>query len=201
MSERPTDLELLRLREAQFTGGSAFDTGDPRQSPKILAERTGIGLVYLLEPSLEFRSPVAIERSDGAAPTWLREANPGNWKPVEWHELLDGQLGPWAIAVVGQQVLAICHTPIPMTEFAAEAGVWTEPRFRRQGHAVASTAAWAGVLRASERHLFYRVELDNPASMGVAERLGARLIGWTWDSPDKDKPTPNHVHPLCSLRR
>lgn len=201
MSDRPTDYELLRLREAMFAGGNAFDTGDPRQTPDRIGNRTGIHLVYLIDPDVRFGSKAAIEVSNGDVPAWLRGANPGAWEPVEWDELLDGRLGPWAMVVEGEQVLSICHTPVGMTAQAAEAGVRTEPQFRGRGHAAAATAAWAEVLRPSGRHLFYSASLDNPSSLRVVERLGARLIGWTWDTEEgRDGHADADVHPLSSLR-
>jgi hypothetical protein len=155
------------------------------------------GPSYLIEqlppPDPSFR----IERSD-TPPATLRDANPGNWEPVEWTELLDGQLGPWTMALDGHRVVSICHTPGPVTARAAECGVWTDPAFRGRGYAAATTAAWAALLRPSGRHLFYSTDADNRSSQNVARRLGLRLIGWKWSLGEHG--ASSRVHPLCSLR-
>lgn len=155
-------------------------------------------------------STARIIRSDrldavGAAlPAWLRAANPGNWEPVEWDELLDGRLGPWTMVLDGQDgevVTSICHTPGPLAPRAAECGVWTRPGWRGLGHAAATAAAWAEILRPSGRTLFYSTDADNRSSQRVAARLGLRPIGWTWRLAPPPDPAALSVHPLCSLRR
>jgi hypothetical protein len=137
--------------------------------------------------------------SDTADLDRLRGANPGNWHPVEWGELLDGRLGPWAIVVHEGQAVSICHTPGPMTERAAECGVWTAPPFRSRGYAAATAAAWVPLVRSAARHLFYSTDADNRASQRVAARLGLDEIGWTWQL-HRPLPQPaDEVHPLSSL--
>ena len=150
-------------------------------------------------------SSARIERSDRAdrtnASSWeaLRGGNPGNWHPVEWDELLEGRLGPWAIATEGEIVVSICHTPGPVTARKAECGVWTHPAFRGRGHAAAVTAAWAEIMRPSGRYLFYSTDAENLSSQRVARRLRLEPVGWTWRlalaREDRDQ-----VHPLSVLR-
>jgi GNAT superfamily N-acetyltransferase len=134
----------------------------------------------------------------------LRAANPGNWEPLEWDELLDGRLGPWTMALDGDGdgavVASICHTPGPLAPRAAECGVWTRPECRGRGHAAATAAAWAEVLRPSGRTLFYSTDADNRSSQRVASRLGLRPIGWTWRLAPPPDPDASSLHPLCSLR-
>lgn len=137
------------------------------------------GPSYLVPKNVAFRSEVTLVRSDSPDVAPLRGANPGNWQPQEWEQLLDGQLGPWAMATHDGAVISICHTP-RYSPRAAEAGTWTRPDFRGQGHAAATTAAWAALLRPSGRHLFYSTSSTNLSSQRVATRLGLRPIGWLW---------------------
>lgn len=139
------------------------------------------GPSYLIPPATAFKSTAEIQRSDGGHGEVLRDRNPerANWGAEEWSLLLDGRLGPWAIATIGGQIIAICHTA-RLSDRGAEAGVWTDPDFRGQGHAAAVTAAWASLLAPSGRHLFYSTSADNFSSQHVAARLDLRRIGWTW---------------------
>jgi hypothetical protein len=165
------------------------------------------GPSYLIEEGTRFPSAVTIHLSDGGPAEPLRAANPGNWHPVEWDELLDGRLGPWAMAYQDGAVVSICHTPVPMRPRAAECGVWTAPAHRGRGYAAAVTAAWADLLRPSGRHLFYSTDAGNHSSQQVARRLGLRPLGWTWclgryrPDSDGDGDGDPRLHPLCSLRR
>jgi len=163
-------------------------------------QRSG-GPSYVIPPDARFDCDVAIERSDGTGADRLRGANPGNWHPVEWDELLDGRLGPWAIVVQGDQAISICHTPGPLTERAAECGVWTEPRFRGRGYAAATAAAWVALVRSPARTLFYSTDTDNQSSQRVARRLGLRAFGWTWRLRRARGDDGVRLHPLCSLYR
>jgi hypothetical protein len=63
---------------------------------------------------------------------------------------------------------------------AGEAGVWTHPDFRGQGHAAATTAEWAALMRPTDRLLFYSTSRTNRASQRVAAHLGLRRIGFLW---------------------
>lgn len=159
------------------------------------------GPSYVFPPDARFASSVAVERSDGSSVAHLRNANPGNWHPVEWDELLDGRLGPWALVVDGGRAISICHTPRPLTERAAECGVWTDPPLRGRGHAAATASAWIALVRAPQRHLFYSTDADNRSSQRVAERLQLREIGWTWRLHRAPRDPGQHLHPLCSLGR
>jgi hypothetical protein len=99
----------------------------------------GSGPSYLIEPGVSFRTRAELIRSDTGDQTQLPAANPGNWGAGEWQELLDGHLGPWVMARHRERVISICHTAVANAS-AAEAGVWTHPEFRGQGHAAAATA-------------------------------------------------------------
>ncbi len=140
---------------------------------------TSSGPSYLIPETISFEPSVALVRSDTRGAPSLRAANPGNWEPDEWAQLLDGQLGPWVMAVRDGQVISICHTPVSRAR-GAEAGVWTRPEFRGQGHAAAVTAAWAALMRPTGRHLFYSIARGNVSSQRVAARLRLRPIGWLW---------------------
>lgn len=196
---------------------AAFDLGgapgDPVAPPpalgpcyRILA-RGGRALDGRAGPSFVFPGDTRfacdpdIVRCDAPIPDAVRRGNPGNWHPVEWDELVHGALGPWTMALAGDRVVSICHTPGPLRARGAECGVWTAPDFRGRGHASAVTAAWAAILQPSGRFLFYSTDADNRSSQQVARRLALRPLGWTWRLALAVDPDPVAVHPLCSLRR
>jgi RimJ/RimL family protein N-acetyltransferase len=190
------------LRAIFQAAGPAQDPAQPPPALEPCARLLGAGLSRSAGPSFLIegtppQSPFHLIRSDASARDRLREANPGNWHPVEWGELLQGRLGPWVMAIEGDLVVSICHTPTPVTARAAECGVWTLPGFRGRGYAAAVTAEWAALLRPSGRNLFYSTDGDNRASQAVTRRLNLRLLGWTWRLA-RPRPTRT-VHPLCSL--
>ena len=195
-SERAADLELLEIRAEAFE--APHDHAAVEDDPDVPSEAS---LVYLVDHEVQVASDADMQRSDAPLPAWMGDANPGNWHPIEWAELLEGRLGPWAMASEGERVVSICHTPVPMTVRAAEVGVWTDPEFRGQGHAAAVTAQWAAILRPSGRYLFYSTGADNLSSQRVAGRLEARLLGRTWQLGRAEAAPAGQVHPLCSLRR
>jgi len=184
-SEPPAVLE--RCRRILEAGGIALEqTGGPH---------------FAIPDDAQFPSDARIERSDGPPCAALRTANPGNWHPVEWHELLDGRLGPWTMALDADRVVSICHTPGPITARGAECGVWTQPGFRGRGLAAAVTAAWAAMMRPSGRPLFYSTDAGNRSSQNVARRLRLRPLGWIWHLRAVREPAGDRAHPLCSLYR
>lgn len=187
------------VRELQTAFGGHRVGGDPtvepsalRQLKEILEERVGPraqrgGPYYVVPRGCTFASRARIETSVAEPSPLLRTANPGNWEAEEWDDLLDSKVhGPWAMAVVDDRVVSICHTPIAMSAEAAECGAWTDPAYRGRGYAAATVAAWASILEPTGRELFYSTDADNLSSQRVAERLGLRLIGWTWN-----------LEPLC----
>jgi RimJ/RimL family protein N-acetyltransferase len=139
------------------------------------------GPYYLIEPHIRMETRTRIVRSDTSPGERPRHLNPGNWSQEAWDKLLDGVLGPWAMAIVDEKVVSICHTPPRMTERAAECGVWTHPDYRGRGYAAEVTATWADILRPSGRYLFYSTDAQNLSSQRVAARLRLRQIGWTWN--------------------
>ncbi|MDQ6671543.1 MAG: hypothetical protein M3069_12475 [Chloroflexota bacterium] len=141
--------------------------------------RQASGPSYLITETIGFRSEATLVRSDASDVAVLRSANPGNWGAQEWDQLLDGLLGPWVMATHHGEVISICHTPASSAR-GAEAGTWTRPDFRGQGHAAATTAAWALLMRPSGRYLFYSTSRTNVSSQRVAARLHLRPIGWLW---------------------
>ncbi|MFI0257896.1 GNAT family N-acetyltransferase [Streptomyces sp. NPDC017056] len=148
---------------------------------------TASGPSYLVLPDrIRFAPTAPVVRSDGppAAIDALRTANPGNWGTDEWHDLLDGTLGPWAMALAPggghpSHVVSICHTPC-RSDRGAEAGTWTRPGHRGRGHAATVTAAWARLMSPGTRHLFYSTTAANHSSQHVAARLGLRPLGTLW---------------------
>lgn len=179
-SEPPPVLaELARL----------LDERDP--SHPLLERRSGPS--YRIDPETPLSVGVHLETN----PDHLRDANPGNWHPIEWTELLDGKLGPYSIATVGARVASICHTPAPLTPACAEAGVWTHADYRGRGYAAATTAAWTRLVRAPGRYLFYSTDASNHSSQRVASRLRLELLGWTHRVAP---PRASSLHPLCSVK-
>ena len=154
------------------------------------------GPYYTFEREVTVRLDLPIIRSDGAADARLRHLNPGNRDDDEWDALLDGTLGPWAMALVDDRVVSICHTPRPLSARAAEAGVWTHPEYRGRGYAAAVTATWADIVRPSGRYLFYSTDAQNFSSQRVAERLELRQIGWTWNLARATAEPGDSRHPL-----
>lgn len=141
------------------------------------------GPSYVIPAGTAFASsvPIVLSTEEGGEAAALRERNPrrGGWSADEWEQLLDGALGPWAMAVSEGQVVSICHCA-RLSENGAEAGVWTDVGFRGRGYAAAVTAAWASLLERSGRTLFYSTSAENLSSQRVAARLGLRPIGWVW---------------------
>jgi GNAT superfamily N-acetyltransferase len=140
------------------------------------------GLSYVISPGTTFESAAAVTRSDQADVSLLRGRAPAaaNWSADGWCMLLDGTLGPWAVASIEGRIVSICHCA-RLADRGAEAGVWTDPDFRGQGHAAAVVAAWASLLTATGRHLFYSTFSENRSSQRVAARLKLRQIGWIWE--------------------
>jgi RimJ/RimL family protein N-acetyltransferase len=182
----PTALELLQIQAEGSDGitlacceeGPALVIGALPAPGDSLAFAAGPS--FLIEEDTRFDAAVHLERSDTSRVARWRDANPGNWHPVEWNELLDGCLGPWTFAIEDERVVSICHTPRPLSARAAECGVWTDPAFRGRGYAAAVTSAWAALLRPSGRYLFYSTDAENLSSQRVARRLRLRPLGWTW---------------------
>jgi hypothetical protein len=190
--------------------------GDPAVAPAALAacERLLVdhadadaplgrasGPCYLIPGDARFTSAAELTLSTAARQREaVRGGNPGNWLDDEWDDLVDGKLGPWAMATIGGRVVSICHTPRSMTNDAAECGVWTDGAFRGQGHAAAVTAAWTNILAPTGRRLFYATDWTNRSSQRVAARLDLRRIGslWTLAKP-REIAHPNR-HPLSKPR-
>ena len=163
----PTDALLGAVRPAVKDGGVPRFDGGPvyvfGANPPAASSVPGATIITSADPS--------------GPPELLR---PSSWEDGEWEQLLDGAVGPWTAAVVEGQVAALCHTPKVLLPLAAECGVWTDPRRRRQGLAAATTASWGRVIGGQARHLFYSHDRRNEASAGVARKLGLRHLGWEW---------------------
>lgn len=144
-----------------------------------VAVSNGPSYVAGVGPTVE--EGTALITCDGVTPCRVPLEPPpdSGWEPGEWRALLAGELGPWAMSIVGEHIAAICFSS-RLTAAAAEAGLRTEPEFRRQGHGAAATAAWARLVIESGRVAFYSTSADNVASQRVAASLGLRPIGWRW---------------------
>lgn len=155
---------------------------------ELLAQAVGrvrveAGPSYLIPPDVTFPPTVELALSDRELPPAVRSPA-SNWTADDWQLLLDGEVGPWAMAINEGRVVSICHSA-RLAETGAEAGVWTAPDFRGQGHAAAVTAAWASQLSPTGRRLFYSTAADNYSSQRVAARLGLRCFGWMWHVVDQ----------------
>src|SRR5689334_20188089 len=81
---------LLQLR-AELLGAAEKPSSWPADEVPA-ADGGPIDRVYLADEAA--RQPTGLPILTTATPA-LRGANPGNWEPVEWDELLEGKLGPW----------------------------------------------------------------------------------------------------------
>jgi RimJ/RimL family protein N-acetyltransferase len=195
------------VRDVQRAHDAAPRTSDPAVAPTAFAEcehllaatgedvRRRSGPYFLIPPGSRYPPSADITLSSAADPELFRARNPGNWSLDEWAELIEGRLGPWAMATIGGRVVSICHTPRAMTARAAECGVWTAPGFRGHGHAAAVTAAWAELVEPTGRHLFYSTDAGNHSSRRVAARLRLREIGWTWSLTRPDATAAGNSAP------
>jgi RimJ/RimL family protein N-acetyltransferase len=174
--------------------------GEPAQRPECMERceellRSAMGETsvaagpsYLMAGEVSPTSAATILRSDcdgAAAKVQLQPPAASGWRLDEWTALIGGELGPWAMGAIDGGVVSICHCA-RLTDRAAEAGVWTAPGHRGQGHAAAATAAWTSIMRPGGRLLFYSTSADNRSSQRVAARLGLRPIGWLWQAGGTD---------------
>jgi RimJ/RimL family protein N-acetyltransferase len=182
---------LVTELEAAMAGAFAPETAVPEpltRCAEILEREVGpvavsSGPSYVIPPGTAFPSDVPIVRSSDKDAEDLRNLSPlrGGWSDGEWKLLIDGALGPWAMAISDSEIVSICHCA-RLSERGAEAGVWTDADHRGRGYAAAVTAAWASLLEASGRTLFYSTSAKNVSSQRVAARLGLRPIGWLWNA-------------------
>lgn len=136
------------------------------------------GPTYLVDRDIAYPVGESVICSTDEDAARVRALSAPTWKPDEWNDLVDGKLGPWAMAVIDDTVASICHTP-RQSEVAVEAGTWTDPAFRGQGLAAETTAAWARLI-SPDVHIFYSTWAENISSQRVAARLGLPCIGWIW---------------------
>lgn len=162
-----------------------------RQCQALLRQELGpvelsSGPSYLVPTDVRYDADATVVQSGSPDAATLHQANPGNWEPDEWADLLAGKLGPWAMVVAGTTVVSICHTPASSSH-GAEAGTWTRPDRRGRGYAAAATAAWASLFTGGQQ-LFYSTSAANQSSQRVAARLNLRLIGWLWKVSPASQP-------------
>jgi RimJ/RimL family protein N-acetyltransferase/SAM-dependent methyltransferase len=151
------------------------------------------GPVWVIPPDLSHSTPdgvTIVTSADGPRTAELTDRRPLSWEPDEWMQLLRGELGPWAMAVIDDRVVSICHTPA-MSDEAAECGTWTNPEYRGRGISPATVSAWVALVARPGRPLFYTTNDENVRSQRVASKLGLRLIGRRWpffpvDWPEAD---------------
>jgi RimJ/RimL family protein N-acetyltransferase len=196
------DLVARELEAVVNSAAAAADLAEPPSSVarcmELLEEACGpvvlsSGLSYVIPPRVRFSSTAAVTRSDDADVSSLGGHAPSsaNWNDDEWRMLLDGVLGPWATASIDGRIVSICHCA-RLAAKGAEAGVWTDPDFRGQGHAAAVVVAWASLVAPTGRHLFYSTFRENRSSRRVAARLSLRQIGWIWEISISQRPIARH---------
>lgn len=156
------------------------------------------GPSYLVPAGLTYPGAAELVRSDRGEADAVRKANPGGWSPGEWADLLAGRYGPWAMAVHGEDVVAICHTSVS-SPVGAEAGVWTRPEHRGRGIAAAVTAGWAAAFPDDSRRLFYSTDRANRSSQRVAQRLGLRYLGEIWKLSVPGREGQHALRPWVTL--
>jgi RimJ/RimL family protein N-acetyltransferase len=88
---------------------------------------------------------------------------------------LDGY-SPAAVMVDDGVAVTACSS-VRLTAKAAEAGLYTEERFRGRGYAAETVRCWAEAVRVTGRVPLYSTSWDNLASQAVARRLGAMQYG------------------------
>jgi hypothetical protein len=177
--------ELQRIVESMPPGDAPASRPPAlERCAQLLRESVGeveiaSGPSHVIPRGTAFASAASV-RTSGDDEAWRPRAPGGwGWRADEWEDLLDGKLGPWAMASVQDRAFAICHSA-RLADRGAEAGTWTHPDFRGQGHAAAVTAAWASLFDASDQVLFYSASATNISSQRVAARLNLPMIGWLW---------------------
>ncbi|HLS14657.1 MAG TPA: GNAT family N-acetyltransferase [Beutenbergiaceae bacterium] len=175
-----------RWRTALMAGGPGAPPPGLRSIKEELDHSTPSILTscvsYLLDPVRQCAVPsgLTVHDSDRPVSAHLLHARPEQtWQPLEWQDLLESRLGPWAMAIHDGEVVALCHTPRD-SGHEAEAGVWTHPDHRGRGYAAVVVARWAGIAARDRDALFYSHLDDNVASRSVAVKLRARPIGRIW---------------------
>jgi hypothetical protein len=83
---------------------------------------------------------------------------------------------PWCVALDGADIASIAFAA-RLSAVGAEVGVYTFPKYRGRGFAVAVTGSWASLESLNQRALFYSTSKFNRSSQRVAARLGLRRIG------------------------
>jgi hypothetical protein len=133
-------VERLERAIAQAPGPANLEARPPALNrcqaliePEVGAVDVAVDLCYVIPAGTRYDSGVEVVRSIDGRASELRAMNPGNWGEEEWDDLLDGKMGPWAMAVHEGRVISTCHTPVPVNDRAAEAGVWTDPAYRGRG--------------------------------------------------------------------
>lgn len=169
----------LGLSQTRITGGPTYIVPTDLQQP--------------VSPAIDGLSLLLISSSSqvGALEGQFKLQRPDTWEPNEWKHLIEGRLGPWAMAVrrlgpssveaasVDAEAVCICFSARRVHR-AAEAGIWTREDFRGKRLAPTVVATWAAAERSHKDILFYSTGSDNIASQSVAHRLGLCPLGWIW---------------------
>ena len=144
-------------------------------------ERQSAGLTYCVPDRLGYEHDVTLVGSDTPeGDRFLADLAPNDTMPRTLVELgfeAPADIwAPWCIALHRGEVASIGMTA-RIGPKGAEVGVITVPALRGRGFATAVTAGWASLPSLRGRALFYSTERTNVSSQHVAERLGLRFIG------------------------
>ncbi len=155
-----------------YDGRTEFLDGHAVATPETPAIITAARCWTLTPPARLPSAPPGLslvhDRRDLRAPT--------GWDPDEWRRRLSGEYGPWAALVREDQVVSLARCA-RLTERAAEIGVRTQDAYQGRNLASVVVRAWAALVAADGRVLFYSALADNSASHRVAAKCGAEPLG------------------------
>jgi GNAT superfamily N-acetyltransferase len=107
----------------------------------------------------------------------VTEANKGLLEPnFPWLFSNIEDLSPAAVVVEDGIAVTACSS-VRLTPLAAEAGLYTEEKYRGRGYGVDAARSWAEAVRATGRVPLYGTWWANLASQSVAAKLGAVQYG------------------------
>lgn len=143
----------------------------------------GGGPVYALTSAGTLPFDPALVRSgseagDALTRRWRLEGLPRSLSDLGFTDA-DDLWPPWVARLQGDEIVALCQSA-RLSDQGAEAGVITDPAFRRQGFGAQVTRAWAGHPDLAGRTLYYSTAHANTASQALAGRLGLTKVAEDW---------------------
>jgi GNAT acetyltransferase len=151
----------------------------PRQEIKPRQEMT-----YVLPNDIAYQHDARLISSDSVAGQELRATLAAKGMPAGLAQMGFVDVGelwePWCAALQDGDVVSVAFAA-RLSETGACLGLATAPAMRGRGYAAAATAGWARMPALQSRALFYSTALTNLSSQRVAERLGLRLLGASFE--------------------